>query len=50
MQIDCSSGESNKSSESDVHINANKFGELFDEAQKELYPGCKTFSALTFLM
>lgn len=50
IQMDCGLDESNNSNASGVHINADKFGELFDEAQKELYPGCKTFSALTFLV
>ncbi|KAK9209186.1 hypothetical protein WN944_001550 [Citrus x changshan-huyou] len=50
MQMDCGLDESNNSNASGVHISADKFGELFDEAQKELYPGCKTFSALTFLV
>ncbi|XP_052299722.1 uncharacterized protein LOC127903100 [Citrus sinensis] len=38
MQMDCGLDESNNSNASGVHINADKFGELFDEAQKELYP------------
>ncbi|KAK9193548.1 hypothetical protein WN944_004245 [Citrus x changshan-huyou] len=50
IQMDCGLDESNNSNASGVHINADKFGELFDEAQKELHPSCKTFSALTFLV
>ena len=30
--MDCGLDESNNSNASDVHINADKFGELFDEA------------------
>ncbi|XP_021804336.1 uncharacterized protein LOC110748694, partial [Prunus avium] len=29
---------------------ANKFNDLFEEAKRELYPGCTTFSPLTFII
>lgn len=32
------------------HEQSNKFGDLFDEIENELYPGCKKFSELNFLV
>ncbi|XP_062085595.1 uncharacterized protein LOC133791693 [Humulus lupulus] len=36
--------------EEESHYEPTKFKELFEEAKKELYPGCSKFSSLTFLV
>ena len=50
IAINTGCGESNENYESGVHINVDKYDDLFDQAKKELYSGCKTFSVFTFLV
>ncbi|XP_012832690.1 PREDICTED: uncharacterized protein LOC105953559 [Erythranthe guttata] len=42
--------DTNSNMEEEPNGQAKVFFELFDDAQKELYPGCKQFSKLTFLI
>ena len=50
MPINTGCGESNENYESGVHINVDQYDDLFDQAKKELYSGCKNFSVFTFLV
>lgn len=42
--------EDEEASDKDMSNDANKYDYLFGEAQRELYPGCKKFSALSFIL
>ena len=50
MPINIGCGESNENYKSGVHINVDQYDDLFDQAKKELYSRCKTFSVFTFLV